>query len=110
MTDPVETPIPPPPDPAELKERARLFNELEAALETNIKEAEFLAGEALATIRLPLVSARWSKPLLESNIRNTRKIQAGEEMSQVNIDQSDDFIHSVDQSGDNEGERLGLDD
>ena len=67
MTDPVETPIPPPPDPAELKERARLLSELEAALETNIKEAEFLAGEALANSRLPLVSARWSKPQLESN-------------------------------------------
>ena len=108
MTDPVETPIPP--DPAELKERARLFSELDTALETNLKEAEFLAGEALATARLPLVSARWSKPQLESNIRNTRKIQTGEEMSQVNIDQSDDFILSIDHSGDGEGERPGSDD
>ena len=108
MTDPVETPIPP--DLAELSERARLFSELEAALETHLKEAEFLAGEAVATARLPLVSARWSKPQLESNIRNTRKIQTGEEMSQVNIDQSDDFIQSIDQLGDGKGERLGPDD
>ena len=107
MTDPVETPIPP--DPAELKERARLFSELEAALETNLKEAGFLAGEAVATARLPLVSARWSKPQLESNIRNTKKIQTREEMSQVN-DQSDDFIQSIDQLGDGKGERLGPDD
>ena len=93
MTDPVETPRGPP-DPAELKERARLFSELEAALDSNIKEAEFLAGEALATARLPLVSARWSKPQLESNIRSTRRIQAREEMSQVNIEFSgmDEFL------------------
>ena len=81
MTDPVETPVPP--DPAELKERARLFSELDAALDSNIREAEFLAGEALATARLPLVSARWSKPQLESNIRSSRKITEGVEMSQV---------------------------
>ena len=81
MADPVETPVPP--DPAELKERARLFSELEAALDSNIREAEFLAGEALATARLPLVSARWSKPQLESNIRSSRKITEGEEMTQV---------------------------
>ena len=77
MTDPVETPIPPPPDPVELKERARLFSELEAALETNIKEAEFLAGEALATTRLPLVSARWSKPQLESIFATRGKFKLG---------------------------------
>ena len=81
MTDPVETPVPP--DPAELKERARVFSELEAALDSNIRETEFLAGEALATARLPLVSARWSKPQLESNIRSSRKITEGVEMSQV---------------------------
>ena len=81
MTDPVETPVPP--DPAELKERARLFSELDAALDSNIREAEFLAGEALATARLPLVSARWSKPQLESNIRSSRKVTEGVEMTQV---------------------------
>ena len=85
MTDNKEIEIPAPPDPAELRERARLFSELDATLDSNIKEAEFLAGEAVATLRLPLVSARWSKPQLESNIRNTRKIQTGEEMSQVNF-------------------------
>ena len=91
MTDPVETPRGPP-DPAELKERARLFSELEAALDSNIKEAEFLAGEALATVRLPLVSARWSKPQLESNIRSTRRIQAGEEMPQVTMELNEEFL------------------
>ena len=90
MTDPVETPVPP--DPAELKERARLFSELEAALDSNIREAEFLAGEALATARLPLVSARWSKPQLESNIRSSRKITEGEEMTQVINGQTESFF------------------
>ena len=91
MTDPMESP-PVPPDPAELKERARLFSELEAALDSNIKEAEFLAGEALTTARLPLVSARWSKPQLESNIRSTRRIQAGEEMPQVTMELNEEFL------------------
>ena len=108
MTDPVETPIPP--DPAELKERARLFSELEAALDANIKEAEFLAGEALATARLPLVSARWFKPQLESNIRSTRRIQAGEEMSQVNIDPKWMYFLKPHLPGDGEGDGLGPDD
>ena len=90
MADPVETPVPP--DPAELKERARLFSELEAALDSNIREAEFLAGEALATARLPLVSARWSKPQLESNIRSSRKITEGEEMTQVINGQTESFF------------------
>ena len=108
MTDPVEAPVPP--DPAELKERARLFSELEAALDANIKEAEFLAGEALATARLPLVSARWSKPQLESNIRSTRRIQAGEEMSQVIIEPKWMIFFKFHDSGDGEGDDLGLDD
>ena len=89
MTEPVETPVPP--DSAELKERARLFSDLEAALDSNVREAEFLAGEALATARLPLVSARWSKPQLESNIRSSRKITEGEDMTQVRIGQIESF-------------------
>ena len=108
MTDPVEPLVPP--DPAELKERARLFSELEAALDANIKEAEFLAGEALATARLPLVSARWSKPQLESNIRSTRRILAGEEMSQVNIDPKWMYFLKPHLPGDGESDGLGPDD
>ena len=81
MTEP-DTPTAP--DPAELKERARLFSELDAALDLNMKEATFLAGEAAAKARLPLVSARWSKQQLESSIRATRRIRAGDSgMSQV---------------------------
>ena len=105
MTDPVEPLVPP--DPAELKERARLFSELEAALDANIKEAEFLAGEALATARLPLVSARWSKLQLELNIRSTRRIQAGEEMSQVNIEPKWMYFLKPHLPGDGEGDGLG---
>ena len=73
----IELAAPPTPDPAELKERARLFSELDAALDFNMKEANFLAGEAAATARLPLVSARWSKQQLESSIRATRRIRPG---------------------------------
>lgn len=108
MTDPVEPPVPP--DPSELKERAQLFHELETALDANIKEAEFLAGEALATARLPLVSARWSKLQLELNIRSTRRIQAGEEMSQVNIEPKWLYFFKPHLPGDGEGDGLGPDD
>ena len=110
MTDPVEPPVPP--DPSELKERAQLFHELETALDANIKEAEFLAGEALATARLPLVSARWSKLQLELNIRSTRRIQAGagEEMSQVNIKPKWMIFFKSHDSCDGEGDGLGADD
>ena len=81
MTEP-DTPTAP--DPAELKERAQLYSELDAALDFNMKEATFLAGEAAATARMPLVSARWSKQQLESSIRATRRIRAGDSgMSQV---------------------------
>ena len=79
----MKTPIPP--DPADLKERARLFSELEAALETNIKEAEFLAREAFATTRLPSALQLLSKAQIESNIRNAIKIQAEEEMTGKNL-------------------------
>ena len=104
----MEPPVPP--DPSELKERAQLFHELETALDANIKEAEFLAGEALATARLPLVSARWSKLQLELNIRSTRRIQAGEEMSQVNIELKWLHFFKPHLPGDGEGDGLGPDD
>ena len=83
----IEPDTPPAPDPAELKERARLFSELDAALDFNMKEATFLAGEAAATARMPLVSARWSKQQLEASIRATRRIRAGDSgmMSQVTL-------------------------
>ena len=62
MFDPVEIPIQP--DPAELEERARLPWR-------PTSRCGVPPGEALASIRLPLGSARWSKSQLESNIRNT---------------------------------------